>query len=82
MAETHWFETTASAGVPAHSRVIEGGSMQRLWQVITTPLTVASSCGTLRLSDAWADDSQAPPKLRLPADVVAPIRCRVQLSDS
>jgi cytosol alanyl aminopeptidase len=52
--------------------------MPRLWRVITAGLIVTS--GTLHLSRAWGDDSPASPKLRLPADVVAPVRYRVELT--
>ena len=54
--------------------------MQRLWRVITAVLIIASTWGTVRLPDAWAADSPAPPKLRLPADVVGPVRYRVELT--
>ncbi len=54
--------------------------MQRLWRVITAGLIVTSAWGTLDLSSAWADDSSAPPKLRLPADVAGPVRYRIELT--
>ncbi len=54
--------------------------MQRLWRIITAGLIVTSALGTFHLSAAWADDSPAPPKLRLPADVVGPVRYRVELT--
>ena len=54
--------------------------MQRPWRVITTVLIIASTWGTARLPDVWADDAPAPPKLRLPADVVGPVRYRVELT--
>jgi alanyl aminopeptidase len=47
---------------------------------MTAALIVASSWETLCLSDAWAGESPAPPKLRLPADVVTPLRYRVELT--
>ena len=54
--------------------------MQRLWRVITAVLIIASTWGTVRRPGAWAADSPAPPKLRLPADVVGPVRYRVELT--
>lgn len=41
---------------------------------------MAGAWGTLPGSCAWADESPAPPKLRLPADVVRPVRYRVELT--
>jgi len=52
--------------------------MQRLWRVIAAGLIITSVWGTF--SGAFADDSPAPPKLRLPADVVGPVRHRVELT--
>ncbi|HXJ91987.1 MAG TPA: M1 family metallopeptidase [Terriglobia bacterium] len=54
--------------------------MQPRWRLITAMLVVASTCGTFHLSHARADESPAPPKLRLPADVVGPVRYRVELT--
>jgi len=54
--------------------------MQRPWRVIITVLIMAGAWGTVRLPDVWADDAPAPPKLRLPADVVGPVRYRVELT--
>ena len=54
--------------------------MQRLCRIIIAGLIVASAGGTLPVSCAWADESPAPPKLRLPADVVGPVRYRVDLT--
>ena len=54
--------------------------MRRLWRVITAALIVASAWGTVRLPDACADDSPVPPKLRLPAGVVGPVRYHVALT--
>jgi cytosol alanyl aminopeptidase len=54
--------------------------MPRLWRVIISALIVTSAGGTRHLSRAWGDDSPAPPKLRLPADVVGPVRYRVELT--
>jgi len=41
---------------------------------------VASVWGTLLVSRAWAEESPTPRKLRLPADVVGPVRYRVELT--
>ena len=54
--------------------------MQRLWRVITSVFIVTSVGPTLHVSSGWANDSPAPPKLRLPADVVGPVRYRVELT--
>jgi cytosol alanyl aminopeptidase len=54
--------------------------MQRLWRVITVALIATCTWGTLQLSTTRGDDSPAPPKLRLPADVVGPVRYRVDLA--
>jgi cytosol alanyl aminopeptidase len=54
--------------------------VQRLWRIITAALIATSAWGTLHLSSGWADDSQAPPELRLPADVAGPVRYRVELT--
>jgi len=54
--------------------------MQRLCRIIIAGLIVASAWGTLPASCGWADESPAPPKLRLPADVVGPVRYRVELT--
>ena len=48
--------------------------MQRLWQVITAGLIVTSAWGTPHPSGRGAEDSPAPPKLRLPAGVAGPVR--------
>jgi cytosol alanyl aminopeptidase len=54
--------------------------MQRVWRFMMAGLIVTSAWGALRLLRAWGDDSPAPPKLRLPADVVGPVRYRVELT--
>jgi cytosol alanyl aminopeptidase len=54
--------------------------MQPRGRLITATLVVVSTCGTFHLSYAGADESLAPPKLRLPADVVGPVRYRVELT--
>lgn len=54
--------------------------MQRLCRIIIAGLIMAGAWGTLPGSCAWADESPAPPKLRLPADVVRPVRYRVELT--
>jgi cytosol alanyl aminopeptidase len=54
--------------------------MQRFSGTFTAALIVASSVAMLGVARTWADDSPPPPKLRLPADVVAPVRYRVELT--
>ena len=53
--------------------------MQRFSGSFTAALIVASSVAMLGVARTWADDSP-PPKLRLPADVVAPVRYRIELT--
>ena len=59
---------------------LQGGIVQRLWRVTTAVLIVTSGWGTLHRSSVWAEDSPAPPKLRVPADLVGPVRYRVELT--
>ncbi|MGD0223509.1 MAG: M1 family aminopeptidase [Terriglobia bacterium] len=54
--------------------------MQRVLRVIAATLVVTTALGALHVSSAWADDSVAPPGLRLPADVVSPVRYRLDLT--
>ncbi len=54
--------------------------MQPFSGTFTAALIVASSVAMLGVAHTWADDSPPPPKLRLPADVVAPVRYRVELT--
>jgi len=54
--------------------------MQRLGRVIAAALILASALGAFDLSSARAIESPAPPKLRLPADVVRPVRYRLELT--
>jgi alanyl aminopeptidase len=53
--------------------------MQRLSRMITAALIVTWALGTIHVSCAWADEPPAPPKLRLPAEVVGPVRYQVDL---
>lgn len=54
--------------------------MQRLLRFITAALIVTCALGTLHVSRTWADDSPAPPKFRLPMDVVGPVGYRLDLT--
>ena len=54
--------------------------MQRLWRVMTAALIVTSAWAIFHANVARANDAPAPPKLRLPADVVVPLRYRVELT--
>jgi len=54
--------------------------MQRFRGSFTAALIVGSCVAMLGVARTWADDSPPPPKLRLPADVVAPVRYRVELT--
>jgi len=54
-------------------------TMQRFVRGLAAALIVFSSLGILRAACAWADDFP-PPKLRLPADVVTPVRYRLDLT--
>jgi cytosol alanyl aminopeptidase len=74
------FVMTAPGGLRTALSVFERGIMERLWRVITAGLIVTSGLGVLSLSSAWADDPALPPKLRLPGDVVGPVRYRVELT--
>lgn len=54
--------------------------MQKLLRSFTAVLIAGCFVATLGVGRTWADDSPLPPKLRLPADVVAPVRYRVELT--
>ena len=60
--------------------IVGADIMQRFSGSLAAALIVASSVAMLGVARAWADDSPPPPKLRLPADVVAPVRYRVELT--
>ena len=54
--------------------------MQRFSGTLTSALIVASLAVALGVARTRAEDFPPPPKLRLPADVAAPVRYRVQLT--
>jgi aminopeptidase N len=55
--------------------------MHRAGRVLTAMLVIVSGWGARRPVSAWAaDDSLTPPKLRLPSDVVSPVRYRLDLT--
>jgi alanyl aminopeptidase len=53
--------------------------MQRFLRSLTAAF-IAASIAVLGVAHTWADDSPPPPKLRLPADVAAPVRYRMELT--
>lgn len=60
--------------------IVREDSMQRFSRSFTTALIMASSVLMLGVARTWADDSPPPPKLRLPANLVTPVRYRVELT--